>query len=63
VTLYRRENDFAGANIMWDTVTSSTHQLSHDMPCTQCGHAMHTFLACSDSCDCAPAHERDLARA
>jgi hypothetical protein len=52
---------------MWDTVESSTHQLSHDMPCARCGHARHTYLACSDSCDCvpseAPTHERRLVRA
>jgi hypothetical protein len=47
---------------MWDTAQTSSHQLSHDMPCAQCGHAMHTFLACSDACDCVPTRirERDL---
>ena len=39
---------------MWDTVQTGAHQLSHDMPCTHCGHAMHTFLACSDACPCQP---------
>lgn len=39
---------------MWDTVQTSTMPLSHDLPCTQCGHAPHTFLACSDTCDCQP---------
>ena len=39
---------------MWDTVQTGAHQLSHDMPCTHCGHAMHTFLACSDACSCRP---------
>ncbi|WP_164519500.1 hypothetical protein [Nocardioides ferulae] len=39
---------------MWDTVQSSDHPLSHDMPCPRCGHARHTFLACSDRCDCQP---------
>jgi hypothetical protein len=47
---------------MWDTVENSNHHLSHDMPCTRCGHAMHTFLACSDSCDCEPAAVPDVAR-
>ncbi len=28
--------------------------LSHDMPCLRCGHGMHTYLPCSDECDCAP---------
>ena len=39
---------------MWDTVetTYSVH-LSHDLPCPRCGHAAHTFLPCSDTCDCA----------
>ena len=40
---------------MWDTVQSSSHRLSHDLPCGRCGHAMHTFLACSDACECQPA--------
>ncbi|MFL6024758.1 MAG: hypothetical protein ACJ72O_15580 [Marmoricola sp.] len=38
---------------MWDTVQTSELHLSHDLPCTSCGHPLHTFLACSDSCDCA----------
>jgi hypothetical protein len=44
--------------IMWDTVETSTGSgtvhLSHDLPCSRCGHAVHTFLACSDTCDCVP---------
>lgn len=46
---------------MWDTVdTSGSSHLSHDMPCLACGHGMHVYLPCSDSCDCQPAraHER-----
>lgn len=40
---------------MWTTTPSTQHQhLSHDLPCPACGHAVHTYLACSDSCDCAP---------
>ena len=39
---------------MWDTIESRSDHLSHDRPCARCGHAMHTFLACSDSCDCEP---------
>ena len=41
---------------MWQTIetsATSTH-LSHDLPCPHCGHAVHTFLACSDSCSCPP---------
>lgn len=26
--------------------------LSHDMPCTWCGHTAHHFLPCGDDCDC-----------
>jgi hypothetical protein len=40
---------------MWDTVQTNAVHLSHDMPCPQCGHALHTYLACGDSCDCVPA--------
>ena len=42
---------------MWDTVDDTTDTtdgcLSHDLPCQQCGHAMHTYLACDDlRCGC-----------
>lgn len=37
---------------MWDTVETNSTHLSHDMPCPNCGHAIHTYLPCSDSCDC-----------
>jgi len=37
---------------MWDTVQTSDSHLSHDLPCTGCGHAVHTFLACSETCAC-----------
>ena len=40
---------------MWDTVQTNELHLSHDLPCGRCGHAVHTYLACSDSCDCIPA--------
>jgi len=40
---------------MWDTVVEQkTRHLSHEMPCTACGHAPHSFLPCSDTCDCTP---------
>ncbi len=44
---------------MWDTATDAyaakRHaHLSHEMPCTACGHAPHSFLPCSDTCDCTP---------
>lgn len=39
---------------MWDTVDTSSTRLSHDMPCPRCGHAPHTYLACSDTCTCRP---------
>lgn len=37
---------------MWDTDDSGSGHLSHDLPCLRCGHAIHTFLACSDACSC-----------
>jgi hypothetical protein len=37
---------------MWDTVDTSGTHLSHDMPCTGCGHAGHSYLPCSDACSC-----------
>lgn len=37
---------------MWSA--SSGQHLSHDRPCSACGHAAHTFLPCSDSCACVP---------
>ncbi len=40
---------------MWDTVQTTDVHLSHDMPCQRCGHALHTYLACGDTCDCEPA--------
>ena len=40
---------------MWDTVRTTTHHLSHDMPCQNCGHAIHTYLVCGDNCNCKPA--------
>ena len=40
---------------MWDTPETSQVHLSHDLPCAQCGHAMHTYLPCSDTCTCVPA--------
>ena len=37
---------------MWETVQTNQRHLSHDLPCPRCGHAVHTYLACSDTCDC-----------
>jgi hypothetical protein len=43
---------------MWDTVSDTVEALrsplSHDLPCQGCGHATHTYLPCSDACDCVP---------
>jgi len=39
---------------MWDTPETTQVHLSHDLPCALCGHAMHTYLACSESCTCTP---------
>ena len=33
--------------------SGQTH-LSHGRPCAACGHGMHTYVSCSDSCDCVP---------
>lgn len=39
---------------MWDVIEARTGEhLSHDLPCTGCGHGQHTYLPCSDSCTCA----------
>lgn len=38
---------------MWDTIATDELHLSHDLPCPQCGHAAHSFLPCSDTCECA----------
>lgn len=54
---------------MWDTLQDQGHShLTHDLPCGRCGHAVHTYLACSDTCGCAPcvmpgATERTLVNA
>lgn len=38
---------------MWDTIQTDNLHLSHDLPCPRCGHAAHSYLPCSDTCDCA----------
>lgn len=46
-----------GDSDMWTTPTTETNapqHLSHDLPCPACGHAVHTYLACSDTCACPP---------
>jgi len=43
-----------GGTAMWDTVQTNEMHLSHDLPCPRCGHAVHTYLACSDTCACEP---------
>jgi hypothetical protein len=47
-------NPVSKGTAMWDSVTDSEHHLSHDLPCPRCGHAVHTYLACDEGCDCAP---------
>ena len=37
---------------MWEIDQSDQLHLSHDLPCLRCGHPAHTYLACSDTCDC-----------
>jgi hypothetical protein len=39
---------------MWDTVSMNELHLSHEPQCPRCGHAAHTYLACSDTCACPP---------
>jgi hypothetical protein len=39
---------------MWDTVQTTPMELSHDMSCNYCGHALHTHLACGEGCECGP---------
>lgn len=38
---------------MWENGAGAAQPLSHEMPCVLCGHGPHSFLPCSDSCDCA----------
>jgi uncharacterized protein (DUF983 family) len=38
---------------MWDAIGTEALHLSHDLPCPHCGHGAHSFLPCSDTCDCA----------
>jgi hypothetical protein len=49
------------STVMWDTANDTTvgpyaltEHLTHDLPCTSCGHAVHTFLPCGDGCACPP---------
>jgi hypothetical protein len=39
---------------MWNTENTGWTNLSRDLPCLRCGHASHTYLPCSDTCDCEP---------
>ncbi|TQL68610.1 hypothetical protein FB381_2505 [Nocardioides albertanoniae] len=45
---------------MWDTAqhpentAARTITMSHFLQCQRCGHEVHTYLACSDTCACAP---------
>lgn len=39
---------------MWIAEQTSRTHLSHDRPCPYCGHALHTFLPCSETCRCVP---------
>jgi hypothetical protein len=46
---------------MWDTVETNSMHLSHDLPCTGCGHGRHTYLPCSDTCSCVEGRDRAFA--
>jgi hypothetical protein len=35
------------------TGQQTSQHLTHDLPCSGCGHAVHTYLPCSDTCACA----------
>lgn len=37
---------------MWNTDQTEPRQLSHDLPCPGCGHPVHTYLPCSETCTC-----------
>ena len=37
-----------------ESTTTARAPLSHDMPCVRCGHALHVYLACDESCACGP---------
>jgi hypothetical protein len=39
---------------MWDAPQITQLHLSHDLACSLCGHAAHSYLACSDACACVP---------
>lgn len=40
---------------MYDTNEgTSVTSLTHDRPCPGCGHAVHSYLPCSDTCSCVP---------
>ena len=39
---------------MWDIGHAISTTLTHDMPCPRCGHAPHSYLPCSDECECVP---------
>jgi len=43
---------------VYDTVDDhrreAGHRWSHDRPCPRCGHAIHLYLACSETCRCRP---------
>ncbi|MCF6377732.1 hypothetical protein L2K70_08950 [Nocardioides KLBMP 9356] len=58
----RPDERASGGITMWDTVETNTGRgsvhLSHDLPCSECGHARHTYLPCSDTCACT--HDRAL---
>jgi hypothetical protein len=40
---------------MRDTGSTGRTNLSRELPCLRCDHAPHTYLPCSDTCDCYPA--------
>lgn len=39
---------------MWKITSGRPVHLSHDLLCLSCGHAVHTYLPCSETCSCPP---------
>lgn len=50
--LVKEPNEPDEERAMWNIDQSSEQHLSHDLPCPGCGHAVHTYLPCSDTCAC-----------
>lgn len=47
-----RSHRTGGDVVVQDTPEEIQTHLSHDRPCSHCGHAVHTYLPSSDTCTC-----------